>query len=307
MSPSISTSRIGKLNRETLNHPAPRYELPVVSRNLILRRAGVLAAAITAGVLATAAPALADATVSPPSAAQGSGENLYFTVTNTGTSPITTVKLNLPADTPVAEVFPLSVDNWAPQLTPLKLTTPLTSIHAASPVTETASAVTWTAVDGKAIPPGGSAELAVALGPLPMTSTMSFTLEPTYAGGSGPALAPVVLNLTPAAPGQQTGGHHGGGTTGGSGGDVSDAEDAVFQAIVDQADDGPGFWTIAGWVVAALALAAAAVAMLRGRHRASESDEAADDEPGDDEAGDDEPDDDKKQPVGATSNWRYTG
>lgn len=301
MSPSISTSRIGKLNREPLNHSPPRCELPVVSRNLIWTRAGVLAAASAVAVLATAAPALADASVSPPSAAQGSGENLYFTVTNTGASPITRVKLVLPADTPVAEVFPLSVDNWAPQITPLTLSTPLTSIHAGSPVTETASAVTWTAVGTGAIAPGGSAELAVALGPLPTTSTMSFTLEPTYASGSGPALAPVVLNLTPAAPGQATTGHHGA-ATGGSGGDVSTAEDAAFQAVVDQADQGPGVWTIAGWVVAALALAAAAVAMLRGRHRASEGDE----EP-DEGAGDDEPDDERKEPVGAISNWRYTG
>ena len=111
-----------------------------MSRNLIPRRAGVLAAAITAGVLGMAAPAMADVSIDPPSAPQGSGANVHFKVTNTGPSPITRVKLVLPADTPVAEVFPLSVDNWAPQITPLKLSTPLTSIHAGTPVTETAAA-----------------------------------------------------------------------------------------------------------------------------------------------------------------------
>jgi uncharacterized protein YcnI len=130
----------------TLNHSAPGCELPVVSRNLIPRRAGVLAAAITAGVLGMAAPAMADVSIDPPSAPQGSGANVHFKVTNTGQSPITRVKLIMPADTPVAEVFPLSVDNWAPQITPLKLSTPLTSIHAGTPVTETAAAITWIAV-----------------------------------------------------------------------------------------------------------------------------------------------------------------
>ncbi len=78
-----------------------------MSRNLIARRAGVLAATVTAAALTTGGPALADVTVEPPSAVQGEGANVHFTVTNPGTSPITRVKLMLPADNPVAEVVPL--------------------------------------------------------------------------------------------------------------------------------------------------------------------------------------------------------
>jgi hypothetical protein len=276
-----------------------------VSRNLITRRAGVLAAAIAAGVLGMAAPAVADVTIDPPSAPQGSGQNVHFKVTNTGSSPITRVKLVLPADTPIAEVFPLSVDNWAPQITPLKLSTPLTSIHAGTPVTETASAVTWIAVNGKAIAPGGSADLAVALGPLPLTSTMTFQLEPTYASGAGPALPAVRLALTAAEPGAATG-HttHGGGTATEP---AAGSEDAAFAAVVAQAEQGPGFWSIAGWIVAALALAGAALAVLRGRHREAES---GDEEPDDDEPGDDEASGEDKEPVtagGRASSWRYSG
>ena len=263
---------------------------------LIARRAGALAATVTAGVLATAGPALADVTVSPASAVQGGAENVHFTVTNTGTSPITRVKLVLPADTPIAEVFPLSVDDWAPQITPLKLATPLTTIHSGAPVTETASAVTWIAVGGD-LAPGESADLPVALGPLPTTSTMTFTLEPTYAGGKpGPALPPVVLKLAPAT-GAATGGHggtHGGGAAGPAG---AGADAELFAALTEQADDGPGFWSVAGWVLAGLAAAAAGVLLHRGRHRAEPTE--------DDEPQDEEP----KEPVGAgvatVTSWSY--
>lgn len=265
----------------------------------------MLAAAIAAGVLGTAAPAMADVSIDPPSAAQGSGANVHFKVTNTGASPITRVKLVLPADTPVAEVFPLSVDNWAPQITPLKLSTPLTSIHAGTPVTETAAAITWIAVPGKALAPGGSADLAVALGPLPLTSTMTFHLEPTYAAGSGPALPPAVLTLTEAAPGQATGhtGHDGTATEPAAGSD-----DAVFAAVVAQAEQGPGFWSIAGWIVAALAVAGAVLAVLRGRRR--ETGSGDDDEPDEDGTGDDEATGEGNEPVTAgarASSWRYSG
>ena len=82
------------------------------------RRAGVLAAAVAAGVLgALVAPAAADVTVSPPSAAAGQRREPDLHASPTPrTSAITTVKLVLPADTPVAEVYPLSVDDWAPQI-----------------------------------------------------------------------------------------------------------------------------------------------------------------------------------------------
>ena len=124
----------------------------------------MLAAAVAAGVLGAASPAAADVTVSPPSAPQGSGANVTFTVTNTAPSAITKVKLRLPADLPVAEVYPLSVDDWAPQITNRKLDTPLTSIHAGRRSPRPPRTITWIAMPGKALAPGKSADLAVALG-----------------------------------------------------------------------------------------------------------------------------------------------
>jgi hypothetical protein len=217
-------------------------------------------------VLGLAAPAAADVTVSPPAVPQGSGQNLAFQVTNTGASPITRVRLVLPPDLPVAEVYPLSVDDWAPQIEQKKLDEPLKAIHGAQPVTETAGAVTWIAMPGKALAPGASADLTVAMGPMPTGSArMSFTVEPTYADpAKGRPMPPVTLSLTPAVPGQEAGGHHGTTTTGGTG----DTDAATFAALVEAADDGPGFWTIAGWVVAVLVAAAGVVAVLRSRRRA---------------------------------------
>jgi hypothetical protein len=262
-----------------------------VSRDLVLSRAGVTAAAAAAGVLALACPAMADVTVDPGDAPQGTSANLHFTVTNTGQSAITRVKLVLPADTPVAEVFPLSVDNWAPQITNTKPAVPLTSIHGGAPVTETASAVTWIAVRGKAIPPGGRADLALELGPLPYTSQMRFTLQPTYADGKpGPALAPVSLALTPVLAGEAPTGHsaHGGaGTT---------ADEAAYAAVLTEAA-GPGLWSIAGWVVAAVAVAGAVVMTRRGRGSPAPADVDAEQQ----ETTDEEP-----AAAGArVSSWRY--
>jgi hypothetical protein len=257
----------------------------------------VLAATAATAVLTMAGPAMADVRVDPTSAPQGSGQNLYFTVTNPGRSPITQVKLVLPPDNPIAEVYPLSVDDWAPRITHITLSTPLPSIHNGAPLTDTAGAITWIAVPGKALAPGKSTELGVALGPLPTTSSITFSLQPAYADGKpGPALPPATLSLTPAVPGQATGheGHGGTATV------PDDADAATFAALAAQADDGQSFWTIAGWVLAGLALAGAALLLLRGRKASPPAEEA-----GEVEDEHDQP----KEPVAAgaprVTSWSY--
>jgi hypothetical protein len=146
---------------------------------------------------------------------------------------------------------------------------------------------------GKALAPGKSADLGVAMGPLPTSAQMSFTVQPTYADpAKGAAMPPVVLQLTPAAPGQEAGTHSG--HTGTGTGSASDADAATFAALID-AGSGPSFWTIAGWVVAALAAVAAAIAVLRSRRR--------------NQAGVEEPeatDEQAKELVGATGTPRVT-
>jgi hypothetical protein len=284
-----------KESRARLNHWRVASELPLVRNLEKHRRVGVLAAAVAAGVLCAASPAAADVTVSPPSAPQGSGTDVTFKVTNTARSAITRIKLLLPADLPIAEAYPLSVDDWAPLTTSRSLDTPLDGIHGEA-ITETASDITWIAMPGKALAPGRSTELTVAMGPMPASAQMSFTVQPTYADpAKGAPMPPVVLTLSPAAPGQEAATHSGHSGTGT--GATSDADAATFAALID-ANDGPGFWTIAGWVVAALAAAAGAFAVLRARRRPAA-------------AGEPEAEQQEKELVGATakapkaSSWRY--
>jgi uncharacterized protein YcnI len=259
--------------RVRLNRSAHGSELPVVRHLVKARHAGVLAVAAAAGVLAmagpaVAGPAVADVSISPTSAEQGSGANLTFRVSNTAKSAITRVTLVLPPDSPVAEVYPLSVDDWAPQTTQQKLAKPLTTIHGGTPVTVTAKDITWIAMQGKAIAPGRYADLSIALGPLPTLSQMRFTVQPTYADGAGPAMSPVLLKLTPAAPGAAAGhAGHGGAPGGGAATGGSDAEGAAFAAVVAQAEQGPSWWSILGWIAAGLAGIGAVVAVLRARRK----------------------------------------
>ena len=275
------------------------------------RHAGVTLVAAAAGAFLGAGPALADVTVSPPSAVQGSGENLIFHVTNTGTQPMSSVTLKLPADTPVAEVYPLSVPQWAPKIAMRTLASPLPTIHGDTTTTQTAGAITWIAMPGQALAPGRTADLGVAIGPLPDLSSMPFTVSATYAGGKpGPAMPPVTLTLTPAAPGaaaQTHAGHGGAAATAdpAAADGSSDAENAAFAAVVAQAERGTPVWSIAGWVVAGLALLAGLWLVLRGRHRAEEEDEPEDDEANSWVAEADETD--ESEPVGAGSKWSFKG
>jgi Domain of unkown function (DUF1775) len=254
----------GKEIRDRLNHRAAGFELPDV-RLLNRSRAGVLLVATAAGVLCAAGPAAADVAVSPASAPRGSGADLTFRVGNPRTdSAITRIRLSLPADTAVAEVYPLSVPDWAPQMTQKHLATPLTTIHGGTPVTEATSSVTWTAMPGRALAPGGRTDLTIALGPLPQTSTITFEVAATYADGRTLPMPPAVVRLTPADPAQQ--GAHAGHDPAAP----AAADDGIDYGalIAAQEDSGPAFWSLAGWAAAALCALAALVTVLRARRRA---------------------------------------
>lgn len=201
-------------------------------------------AAAVCAVLLAASPASADATVSPTTAEQGGGVSLTLTVRNDHQkAALTKVRLVLPPASPMAEVYPLSVPNWAPRMTVRKLNPPLQNPHGGGLVTQTTADIVWTAVAGKAIPPGGEAGLMVAMGPLPQSAQLQLTLEPTYADGStGPALSPLTLTLNPPPP------------------PVDGAGPIV---ATDEPGAGPG--RIAGWIAAVLSAALGLLALLRYR------------------------------------------
>lgn len=292
-----------KESRIGLNHFRPRAELPVVRHLIQARRAGVLILAAAGGALLVAGPALADVTVTPPTAVQGGAENLTFHVPNAGTSTITRVKLVIPDDTPVAELYPLSVDDWAPDITLRTLATPLTSIHSGTPVTQVASAITWIAMPGKGIVPGQAADLSVSLGPLPGLSQMQFTIVGSYANGQEAApIPPVVLKLRPGTAAEQAALHAGHDATGtDTTGTGEDPDAALFAQTVANAEKGPGVWSIAGWVIAGLAGVGAIVMAFR--RRKGEETEA----PG--ESADPAESDEPKETVGAgaakVTSWSY--
>ncbi|GAA4610294.1 hypothetical protein BJY16_007769 [Actinoplanes octamycinicus] len=261
----------------------------------------------TAGALGMAGPAFADVTISPSSAPQGSGQNLTYHVVNDASQPITRVTLQIPKDTPIAEVYPLSVDDWAPQIQWQELATPLKTIHNGTPVTQVPKAITWIAVGGASIPPGGAADLSVAVGPLPTLSTVRFSLVGTYADGkTGPAMT-AGMTLTPDPDGAAAAaGHHGAAATTAPADEEQLFADAVAEARED--DRGGSALALGGWVVAGLALLGAGWIVLRNRHRAAEPDEPGEPEenPAPEATSEASAPSEEKEAVSA-SRWSYHG
>lgn len=177
------------------------------------RRAATVAALAAAGVLAWPAPAYAaDVTTSPTQARQGGAVKLEFVVPDElPGARAERIEIRLPADAPIAEVYPMSVPGWAPRITSRRLDQPVAGIHS-SRVDEVTSAVTWVRMPGTA---PGPARLTLSMGPLPQTDRLTFEVLRTYADGTvvrwagptGARRAPS-LTLLPAAPGAAAG--HGG-------------------------------------------------------------------------------------------------
>jgi hypothetical protein len=195
--------------------------------------------------------------------------------------------VTLPVDSPVAEAYPLSNDNWAPKITTSKLTHELPSMMTDIPVDQATSAITWIAMPGLALQPGQTADLKVSLGPMPTLSSYKFTITTKYSDGTaGPAMSPGILALTPATAQQQAvidqahsqmnmGGTDGDGTTAA---DPNADENAQFAKVVADATRGPSVLSIVGWIVAGAALLGGVWLMFRSRHRAEDEPEEDDDE-----------------------------
>ncbi|MEU5675379.1 DUF1775 domain-containing protein, partial [Micromonospora sp. NPDC047753] len=181
------------------------------------RRRIVAATAVTAaGLLLWPGTAYAaDVTTTPTEARQGEAVRLEFSVPEERAGTRTKqIEVRLPADAPIAEVYPMSVDGWAPRLSSRTLDKPLPGIHS-SGVSTVTTAVTWVRV-GASDP--GPARLALSMGPMPQAERLTFEVVQTYADGTvvrwadatGPHRAPA-LTLLPAAPGAAGPAAHGGG------------------------------------------------------------------------------------------------
>ncbi|WP_033339340.1 DUF1775 domain-containing protein [Catenuloplanes japonicus] len=235
------------------------------------------ALAFAAGALALPTPASADVTVDPDVSVQGGAPRLTFTVTNGSPgATLTEVVLTMPDSMPIAETYPLSVDDWAPRINWKTLDQPLQGVHS-SKVTEAVTDITWYAMPGKGVKPGGKADLLVTLGPLPVAEQVVFTITEKYDDGSAVvndvvpapgASAPhaaAVLRLIPDTISDQNGGHHGGATT------------TDTQPVANVTDDsaGAGLWIGIGGLVAGL-VGGGAIAWLLASRRKPEAPVAAD-------------------------------
>ncbi|WP_431919666.1 DUF1775 domain-containing protein [Micromonospora wenchangensis] len=243
------------------------------------RRTVLVLAAVAAGVFGAPGAALADGlSASPSQAVQGDAVELTFVVPEQRPGARTEkIEFRMPADAPIGEVYPLSVDGWAPLITSRELAAPVAGIHAPSVSTVT-SAVVWTRGAGPAVP--GPARLSVAMGPLPQTDRMVFEVVQTYsdgtvvrwaepAGGGHPA---PTLALVPPAPGAATG-HHGGAADG------TDAQAAPDADAAPTGDGGPSADLLLGGGLLVGLGGGAAIGWVASRSRRRAAADAGDDDP----------------------------
>jgi uncharacterized protein YcnI len=144
----------------------------------LLAVGGVAAAAI--GL--TALPALAHVTVSSPGATQGGFGVLTFRMPNeTDNANATELKVQLPADQPLASVSVKPQPGWSYTVTRAKLSQPITDDDG-NQVTDYPSVVDWKATAG-GIKPGEYNEFQLSVGPLPKADSMTFKALQTYSNG----------------------------------------------------------------------------------------------------------------------------
>ena len=151
-----------------------------MSRSMIrlLAVGGVAAAAI--GL--TALPALAHVTVSSPGATQGGFGVLTFRMPNeTDNANATELKVQLPADQPLASVSVKPQAGWSYTVTRARLPQPITDDDG-NQVTDYPSVVDWKATAG-GIRPGEYNEFQLSVGPLPKADSMTFKALQTYSNG----------------------------------------------------------------------------------------------------------------------------
>ncbi|MFY1631851.1 DUF1775 domain-containing protein [Solwaraspora sp. WMMB335] len=230
-----------------------------------VRIGAVLLASVVTGALA-ASPALADLGLEPTAAPRGAGIQIVLRVPEERPGAYTSqVRLDLPADLPIAEVYPMSVDDWAPRTTNYTLDEPLRGLHGGL-MTEVTESIVWLRVtDAPARPE--PVELVVSIGPLPDADQVEFTVTQTYSDGTqvrwgGPGGRPgPVLTLLAADPAAVAGHGAHGGVAPPAGGQVS-------APVPVAAADGAG--TDLGLLLAGLAggaLVGAAVVWWRSRAR----------------------------------------
>jgi periplasmic copper chaperone A len=137
-------------------------------------------AAVSVGL--TALPALAHVSVDSPGATQGGFGVLTFRMPNeVDNANATGLKVQLPADQPLASVAVKPQPGWSYTVTRARLATPLKDDDG-NTVTDYPSVVDWKATAG-GIRPGEYAEFQLSVGPLPKAEKMVFKAIQSYSDG----------------------------------------------------------------------------------------------------------------------------
>jgi uncharacterized protein YcnI len=132
-----------------------------------LRRAALAVLAVVVAVLALGVgTASAHVSVSSPDAAPGGfGEITFRAPSESDTARTTSLRVQLPTDTPFAFVSVKPVPGWTARTTTSPLATPVEA--EGSTITEAVSEVTWTADAGGGLAPGEYQSFSISAGPLP--------------------------------------------------------------------------------------------------------------------------------------------
>ena len=140
-------------------------------------------AALLVGV--AAAPALAHVTVNSTNAKQGGFGTIAIRVpTESDTASTTGVKVQFPADAPIANASIKPLPGWSYKVTTTKPATPIKNDDGEE-VSEVVSVIEWTADSADAaIKPGEYQEFELSVGPLPKVDSLEFKTIQTYNDGS---------------------------------------------------------------------------------------------------------------------------
>jgi len=147
----------------------------------LLVRLGVVLTVAVVIIVGGGSVAAAHVSVHADEAVQGGTTEIAFRVPNeSDTASTVSVRLQLPADTPIAEVAVLPVAGWRYEVTRSTPPDPVPAGHGRE-VSEVVSEIAWHA--DVAVKPGEYQVFRIAAGPLPRTDQLVFKVVQTYDDG----------------------------------------------------------------------------------------------------------------------------
>ena len=147
-----------------------------------IRRLGAATLLAAATLAATAATASAHVTVTGPGATAGGGDQeITFRVPVEKTINTTEVMVQLPLNTPIADVLVAPLPGWTHTQKSAKLAKPIVTDDGT--ITDAVSEIDWKATSG-GLKPGEFGAFTIIAGQLPNTGSLTFKAIQGYADGS---------------------------------------------------------------------------------------------------------------------------